>query len=117
MRLVRAGPLDPPELVEAGVGHAGVHGREAADLLPNLLGGGVSPIGTEALGDLADQLDVVAGAFRRAERTAHALYAPLAVGDRALRLSPPRSRGQHHVRELGGLGEEDVLHDEMVEAA
>ena len=62
-------------------------------------------------------LDVVAGAGRRLERAAHALHATLAVGDGALRLGPPRGRRQHDVRELGGLGEEDVLHDQVVEAA
>ena len=52
----------------------------------------------------------------RVERLAHALHAPLGVGDRSLGLAPRRRAGQHDIGQLGGLGEVDVEHDHVVEA-
>ena len=50
------------------------------------------------------------------EGAADTLDPPLAVRDGALGLAPARRGGQHHVRELGRAGEEDVLDDEVVES-
>src|ERR1700687_2433831 len=117
MGLVVAGPLDAAELVDALVGHAGVHGRKAAALVPHLLGGWGSPVGAETSSDFGDDLDVVACAGRRLERTTDALHSALAVGDGALRLSPAGGGGQHNVSELSGLRQEDVLDHEVIEPA
>ena len=47
----------------------------------------------------------------------HPLDAPLAVGDGSLALGPRRGGRQDDVGDLAGRGQEDVLHDEQVEAA
>ena len=59
---------------------------------------------------------VVPGSRRRIERLAHALNPALTVGHRPLRLAPAGRSREDHVGHLGGRGEEDVLHDEEVEA-
>ena len=112
--LVPAGPLQA-DLVQPPVAHARVHRRERPQLVPHLLGGRVAPVVAQPRGQLADDLDVVARLSRRVERAAHALDAPLAVRDGPFGLAPARRGGQHDVGELGGAGEEDVLHDEVVE--
>src|SRR5207247_1376225 len=43
MVLVGAGPLDPFQLLQPPVGHSGMRGGERAQLVPDLLGGGVPP--------------------------------------------------------------------------
>ncbi len=65
--------------------------------------------------ELVDDLDVVARLAGRVERLAHALHAALARGDGPLGLRPAGTARQHDVGELGGLRQEEVLHDEMVE--
>ena len=52
----------------------------------------------------------------RLEGLAGALHPALAVGGGALALAPRRGRGEHDVGELGGLGEEDVLDHQVVQA-
>jgi hypothetical protein len=61
---------------------------------------------------LLDDPQVVACLSRRLFRLADPLHAPLGVRDRALALGPRRRGGQHDVRELGGLGQEQILDDE-----
>jgi len=90
-------------------------GEKAAQLVPHVLRTRGAEVDAEPLAELVDDLDVVARLAGRVERLAHALHAPLGARDRALGLGPARRRGQHDVRELCGLREEDVLHDEMVE--
>ncbi len=89
--------------------------REAADLVPDGLGVRVAPRGAHPVRELEDDREVVARAGRRGHGGPHALDAPLGVGDRALALGPGRGRRQDDVRELRGLGQEQVLDDEEVE--
>src|SRR4029079_17859775 len=89
----------------------------AAPLSTTWRGGLRPPAATEPAGDLADDLDVIPSACGRLERPADALHPALAVGDGAFGFRPTRGRGQHHVRHLGGLGEEDVLDDQVLEPA
>ena len=93
-----------------------VHRRERAQLVPRLLGARLPPVEAHALGDRADDPAVVARLAGRVERLAHALHAALGVRDGALGLAPRRARGEHDVGQLGGLGEQDVLHDHEIEA-
>ena len=116
MRLVPARPLEPAELLEAPVAHPGMDRREAADLVPDALRVGVAPARAHPVRELEDDRQVVAGARRRRDGRPHALDAAFRVGDRALGLGPGRGRRQHDVGELGGLGQEQVLDDEEVEA-
>ena len=80
------------------------------------LGGGLAPVGAHPSCDVEDDRQVVARPGGWLDRLAHALDAPLRVGDRALALGPGRGRRQHDVRELRGLGQEQVLDDEQLEA-
>ena len=113
--LVVARPLDAAELLEPAIAHAGVDGRQAADLVPDGLGFGLAPAGAHPVGELEDDRQVVARAGRRLDGLAHALDATLGVGDGALALGPRRGGRQDHVGELGGLRQEQVLDDEELE--
>ena len=117
MGLVGARPLEPAELIEPPVRHARVHRREPAAFIPDLLRGRPAPTAAQPLCQLADDVDVIPRARRRFKGAANPLHAAFAVGHRALGFSPTCGRGQDDVRQLRGLGEKDVLDDEVVEAA
>ena len=114
--LVVARPLEAAQLLEPAVAHPGVDRRQASDLVPDRLGVGLAPGAAHPVGQVEDDRQVVAGAGRRRDRRAHALDAPLGVGDGAVALGPGRGGRQDDVGELGGLGQEQVLDDEEVEA-
>ncbi len=63
-----------------------------------------------------EDVQIIPSPRRRIERLAHSLDTAFAVGYRALRLAPAGRGREDHVRHLGGRGEEDVLHDQEVEA-
>ena len=90
--------------------------REPADLVPDRLGVRLAPAGAHPVREVEDDRQVVARARRRLDRLAHALDAALGVGDGALALGPGRGGRQDDVGELRGLGQEQVLDDEEVEA-
>jgi hypothetical protein len=71
----------------------------------------------EPAGDLDDDPDVVPRPLGRLERSPHTLHPALAVGDGAFGLAPRRARRQDDGGQLRGAGQEDVLHDEVVEVA
>ncbi len=71
---------------------------------------------SHATREIEEDVEVVPGSRRRIERLAHALNPALAVGHRPLRFAPAGRGREDHVGQLGGRGEEDVLHDEQVEA-
>ena len=79
-------------------------------------GVGLAPPGAHPVRELEDDREVVAGARWWRDGRPHALDAALGVGDGALGLGPGGGRRQDDVRELGGLGQEQVLDDEEVEA-
>ncbi len=60
MRLVVAGPLETARLLQPGVRHPLVHGRQLAQLVPQLLGRRIAEVAAHAAGELAEDLDVVA---------------------------------------------------------
>jgi hypothetical protein len=118
MLLVGTRPLESAHLLETRVAHAaGEMGSDGAELVPDLLRRRFAPVVTQPPGDLRDDPQLVARARRRIDRLAHALDAPFAVGDGPLALAPRRGGRQDDVRELRRAREEDLLHDEMVEAA
>ena len=112
--LVGTGPLDSAQRLQARVAHPAVHRREAAQLVPNRLNRLVGPVATEAPGQFGDDLDVIASAGRRLERLPHPLHPAFAVGDRALRLRPGGTCGQHHVGQLSGSGQVEVLDHQVL---
>src|SRR6267142_1223318 len=76
----------------------------------------VFPIRAEPVGDILDDLPVRASAVERLKHLIQPLNSPLGAGERAL-FFKAGSRGQHHVGELAGLAEENVLNDEELELA
>ena len=113
--LVGAGPLQAAVLLEARVAHPGMHRRERAQLVPDLLGDRLRPVVPEPARELGDDPHVVARLARRVERLADALHPALAVRHRAVGLAPRRRRGEDDIRHLGRPRQHDVLHDEEVE--
>jgi hypothetical protein len=71
---------------------------------------------TQAAGELADDFDVIAGAFGGLERFADSLHPAFAASHGALGFAPSGGRWQDHVCHLGRLGQEDVLDDQVLEA-
>ncbi len=76
----------------------------------------LAPVVAQPARELGDDPHVVARLAGRIERLAHALHAPLAVRHGALGLAPRRGRREDDVGHLRGLRQDDVLHDEEVEA-
>ncbi len=112
-----ARPLDAAELLEALVAHARVVRRQRAQLVPDVLGRAVVPL--------------MAHAGRRGRRGCAMSSRAWPGGSSALRtrwtrrslfvtvpsrLAPARRGGQDDVGELRGLRQEDVLHDDVLEA-
>ena len=89
--------------------------REAADLVPDGLGVGLAPVGAHPVRQVEDDRQVVAGPDRRLDRLAHALDAPLRVGDGPLRLRPGGAGRQDHVGQFRGLRQEQVLDDQELQ--
>ena len=112
----RARPLQPTFGLQPVVTHAGVHGRQRAQLVPEVLWGRVAPLDPHTPCELADDLVVVAALTGWGDRGAHPLHAAFRGRDRAVALGPADRRRQHDVGEFSGSGHEDVLDDEDVEA-
>ena len=115
--VVRARPLHAAEPLELLVAHArGAWATACAARSRAPRGWGCPSRCRAAAASSRDDLDVVAGARRRVDRLADPLHAALAAGDGALGLAPGGRAGQHHVRRLGGVGQEDVLHHQALQA-
>src|SRR5579862_4819403 len=71
----------------------------------------------EAPRELAHDRDIVACLARWVERLAAALHAPLAARNGSFRFAPARGCRKDDLGQLAGLGEKNVLDDEMLEAA
>ena len=113
---VVARPLEAALGLEAGVAHPGVDRGQPPDLVPDGLGVRLAPRAAHAVGEVEDDGQVVARAGRRLDRLAHPLDAALGVGDGALALRPGSRRREDDVGQRRGLGQEEVLHDEELEA-
>jgi hypothetical protein len=74
----------------------------------------VGPAAAHAVGDLLDDPQVLTRVAGQRQRLAAHLHLAVGVGDRAVLLRPA-GRRQHDVGVHGGLGEEQVLHHEMLE--
>ncbi len=74
----------------------------------------VVPAAAHAVGDLLDDPQIVPRVARQRQRLAAHLHLAIGVGDGAVLLRPARGR-QHHIGIDRGLGEEEILHHEMLE--
>ena len=61
-----------------------MHRGESPEFIPYLLVVRIAPVVAETVGDVQQDLDVVASIVRRIECLAHALYSALGVGDGAV---------------------------------
>ena len=90
----------------------GVHA--AAHLVEHLFGTFVLPVQPQPARELDEDPEVRLGFSGRVQGLAAELHHAVGVGDGAVLLGP-RGGGQHHVGEVAGLGEEDVLHHQVLE--
>ena len=117
MRLVGARPLEPVELLEPRVAHAAVPGRQLAQLVPHVLGRRSCPSPRRGGGARSAR---IARSVRACPGGSSALRTRCTR--RSLEVTVPSSshhearRGQHDVGDLGGLRQEHVLHDDVLEA-
>ncbi len=108
-RLVVAGPLHRTELFQPGIGDGGKSRRQRRDLVHDLGGVGVAHLKAHRLGKPDGDFPVGKSITRR-HHLADALDAPLGIGEGAVLLQEGRSR-QEDVGIVGGLVEEEVMHD------
>ena len=113
--LVVTRPTQAVERFETLVAHPGVPGRQLPHLVPHRLRV-IGPFVAKLARQADDDPEIVAGFGGRIDRLADALHAPLAVGDGAFRFERAGRRGKHDVGALRGLGQENVLDDQEVEA-
>ena len=78
-------------------------------------GRAVVPGQPDAIGDRLDDPEIGACVAWRCDGLLAQLHHPVGIADRAVFLWPGGGR-QHHIGEPGGLGHEDVLHHQMLEA-
>ncbi|MNT27845.1 hypothetical protein D3C72_1634950 [compost metagenome] len=95
-------------------GHAADAGHGLAHLVEHVGHAGVMPVQPELRRHLLDDPQVLARLPRRVQCLAAELDGAVGVGEGAGLLREGRSR-QHHVGQVGGLGQEDVLHHQVVE--
>ena len=100
--------------LEHVVGEPRVRGHHRDELVEHLARALVLHRVAETVRDVADDLPVLAGLARRLHGRAADLHPPVRVRVGA-DLLECGGRRQHHVCELGRLGQEDVLHDQEVE--
>ena len=112
--IFRDGPLQGAVAFEALVADASHERGEAGDLVHDLGGMGVAPVGAEALGDELNDLPIGFGFAEGLERLVDALDSALGAGEGAFFFERGRG-GQDDVRVLRGNGEVDVLNDEEVD--
>ena len=87
-----------------------MHGGEAAQFVPYLLGRRCSPVVSQRGGHSTDDGGVGAGLSGGSQRRPDSLNPPFARGNCPLGLAPVGGGRKHHIGHLGGAGQEDVLH-------
>ena len=95
-------------------GHAADAGHAAAHFIEHLGDMAVGPAQPQALGQLLNDPQVLARVAGRVDGLAAHLHQPVGVGETAGFLGKG-ARRQDHVGQVGGLGQEDVLHHQVVE--
>src|SRR6185369_1383627 len=115
MLFVVARPLQALGPVEACVTHAGVHWTELTDFVPHLFRGGMAEAAVHAIGQIANDLDVVMGLGWRRKCAADALHASFAAGHASVGFAPSGGGRENDVGKLSGLRHKHILHYERVE--
>ena len=95
-------------------GDAGDRVHRLAHLVEHVLRAAVVPVQTQAAGHFLDDPQILARIARRVDRRAAQLHLTVGVGEGAVLLGEG-GRRQHHVGEIGGFGQEDVLHHQPVQ--
>ncbi len=85
-----------------------------ADLGGDLLRVLIAPVAAHGVGDLLDYPPILPRVTRRLEGGGDALHPPLGVGEVAAFLGKGAG-GEHHIGELGGFREEDILHHQKLQ--
>ena len=111
-RGVVAGPLDRAAFIQHVIAHIGKSRCQHGDFIHDLAGMGVVPVGAHGIGQHLGDLPVGIAVLRR-HHLAHAVDAALGVGERAVLFQKGRT-GQEHMRIVGGLIQEQVMHDDAV---
>ena len=109
------GPLSVARAGHLLVRRTGELGAQAAHFVPDFLGVAVVHRIAHARGQVGENLPVVAALALRRQRGGGALERAVRRGVHGVVLGPRRG-GQHHVGQRRGLGHEDVLADQQVEA-
>ncbi len=87
---------------------------DLADLGGDLLGVLIAPVAAHCIGNLLDDPPVLPRVTRRLEGGGDALHPPLGVGEVAAFLGKGAG-GEHHIGQLGGFREEDILHHQKLQ--
>lgn len=116
-----AWPLDAAGVAQPGVGQTGVVARASGTaplpclerrfrVVPGHQGGAVLVPEVHARRVVEEDVQVRTCLSGRLHRLLRKMHGAVGVGEGARPLAP-RRRGQHHVRQLGGLGQEQILDD------
>lgn len=87
---------------------------DPADLGGDLLGVLIAPVAAHCIGNLLDDPPILPRFPRRLEGGGDALHSPFGVGEVAALLGKGAG-GEHRIGELGGFGEEDILHHQKLQ--
>lgn len=93
---------------------AGVLRGDPADLGGDLLRVLIAPVATHGVGDLLDDPPILPRLTRCLEGGGDALHPPLGIGEVAALLGKGAG-GEHHIGELCGFREEDILHHQKLQ--
>src|SRR5665213_3745586 len=117
MCFVGAGPLKAVQLLETLIAHPTAElWRDNPHLVPHFFRRRRFPVVAHPPRNLGDDPQLVTRAFWWLHRLSAALNTTFTVRHRAFAFAPARGRRKNHVCELRRLREEDLLHDEMIQA-
>jgi len=116
MVVVGTGPLQPTEVIEPIVRHAGVHRGQDAEFVPDRFSIALRPVVAERIGEHRDDFVVILCLSWWIEGLADTLHAALGRCHSSIGFRPASCRREDDIGHRCGLCEEDVLDHEMVES-
>ena len=111
---MQAGVGDRVLALQTLPGDAANAGHGVAHLVKHFADMFVLPVQPEAVADLLDDPQVLASGARRVDGLAAHLHQPVGVGEAAV-LFRERAGRQDDVGQVGGLGQKDVLHHQVLQ--